>query len=533
MSAPPNSPIFLTGFMGTGKSTVGKRLAEKLNARFVDLDAVLGEEFGRPVGEMFQELGESAFRVQEKQTLKRLIADTPVPTVFSLGGGALLDREMRLRALDLGTVLCLSASPDEILRRSRADGATRPLLEVAEPRARIEELLAARALSYAECHATLETDGRSPDEIVQQARAVLERRAIAVASGFESYQVEVGAGILAERLAEQVRGATGIVLVTDENVGPLYEEETRRHLEKNGQTVRTVRLTPGEEHKTVQSMEAIWTAAYDAELDRKGMFVGLGGGVVTDMTGFAAATWVRGVRWVGIPTTLLSMVDASVGGKTAVDFGLAKNAIGAFWQPSSVLCDVAALQSETARAFTGALSEVVKTALIGDPELLSFLEARSELVKARDPSTLVEVVRRSVRVKARVVGLDPREKGIRATLNLGHTLGHAMESAGGYSRFTHGEAVSLGLVAALRFGVLRGRTPAVLRDRVVALLAKLGLPHSLDTALLESSVPLLGRDKKRSGTLVHFVFAHGPGDVRVEPVALSDLGKMAPELADS
>ncbi len=532
MSDPQSDLVFLTGFMGTGKSTIGRRLAERRSATFVDLDARLTAEFGKPIAQIFAELGESTFRSREKATLLRLIEESRGPVVFSLGGGALLDRELRLHVLDVGTVLCLTASPDEILRRTRGDASMRPLLAAPDPKARILELLAARAPAYAECHATLKTDGKSPSELAQLAAEALDRKTIAVASGLDSYQVEVGASLIGERLGAQVKGATGILLVTDENVGPLYEGVTRRALEGHGPSVKTIRLTPGEEYKTVQSMEAIWNAAYEAELDRKGLFVGLGGGVVTDMTGFAAATWVRGVRWVGIPTTLLSMVDASVGGKTAVDFGHAKNAVGAFWQPSSVLCDVTALRTERERAYIGALSEVVKTALIGDPDLLTLLEDRAELVKARDEATLTEVVRRSVRVKARVVGLDPRESGLRATLNLGHTLGHAMESAGGYSRFTHGEAVSLGLVAALRLGVLLGRTPPALRDRVVALLARLGLPHKFDKDLLEASVPLLGRDKKRAGTKINFIFAHGPGDVRIEPIELAELKASSPKLAD-
>lgn len=518
--------------MGTGKSTVGRRLAERLGANFVDLDARLASEFGKPIAQVFAEVGESAFRSREKATLLRLIDESQGRTVFSLGGGALLERDLRLRVLEAGTVLCLTASPDEILRRTRGDSSVRPLLAAPDPKARILELLAARASAYAECHATLPTDGKSLQELVELASQAIERKTIAVASGLDSYQVEVGTGLIEERLGAQVKGATGLVLVTDENVGPLYEEGALRALEHHGAAVRTIRLTPGEEHKTVQSMEAIWNAAYEAELDRKGLFIGLGGGVVTDMTGFAAATWVRGVRWVGIPTTLLSMVDASVGGKTAVDFGLAKNAVGAFWQPSSVLCDVSALRTESDRAYTGALSEVVKTALIGDPDLLTLLEDRAPAVQARDEETLIEVVRRSVRVKARVVGLDPRESGLRATLNLGHTLGHAMESAGGYSRFTHGEAVSLGLVAALRLGVLMGRTPPALRDRVVTLLARLNLPHQFDKELLDAAVPLLGRDKKRAGTKINFIFAHGPGDVRVEPIELAELAASSPQLAD-
>jgi shikimate kinase/3-dehydroquinate synthase len=268
-------------------------------------------------------------------------------------------------------------------------------------------------------------------------------------------------------------------------------------------------------------------------MDRKATFVGLGGGVVTDMTGFAAATWVRGVRWIGLPTTLLSMVDASVGGKTAVDFHTAKNSVGAFWQPGGVICDVQTLKTETDRAYVGALSEVVKTALIGDPELFVLLERNPDAIVARDPTLVGEVVDRCVRVKARVVALDERESGVRATLNLGHTIGHALEASSGYMGLTHGEAVSLGLVAALRLGEKRGHTSPALTQRVVALLEKLGLPRKLSADDLRKSSELLGHDKKRAGANIRFVYAREVGRVDTEAIDLDELIRLTPELADS
>jgi shikimate kinase/3-dehydroquinate synthase len=240
------------------------------------------------------------------------------------------------------------------------------------------------------------------------------------------------------------------------------------------------------------------------------------------VAGFAAATWMRGIRWVAAPTTLLAMVDASVGGKTAVDLDSGKNLVGAFWQPCGVVCDTATLATEPERGYVGALAEVVKTALIGDPELFAMLEANSAAVRGRDQALLAQLVRRSVRVKARIVGLDERESGPRATLNLGHTVGHALEAEGGYTRLTHGEAVSLGLVAALAIGEELGQTPAALVARTVELLRSLGLPASLRGEPLAEAAELIGYDKKRSGDQLRFIAVRGMG--RVEAVELPVAG---------
>jgi 3-dehydroquinate synthase len=264
--------------------------------------------------------------------------------------------------------------------------------------------------------------------------------------------------------------------------------------------------------------------------DRSSLVVGLGGGVVTDIAGFAAAGWMRGVRWVAIPTTLLAMVDASVGGKTAVDLGQAKNCVGAFWQPAQVFCDVAFSSTEPQRGNT-ALSEVVKTALIGDAPLLDYLEQHASRVLAREPEAITEIVRRCVRVKARVVSEDARERGFRAALNLGHTFGHALEAVAGFDRLSHGEAISLGLVAALRVGERLGVTPQALTRRVTALLVRLGLPTDLSREPIEPAAALLGLDKKRRGSGVKFVLARDAGQIEFRALELRELERMAPDLA--
>jgi 3-dehydroquinate synthase len=312
-------------------------------------------------------------------------------------------------------------------------------------------------------------------------------------------------------------------------VAPLHAAALRASLGADAK-VELIELPAGEMHKTLASAEHIWRRASALGADRGSLIVGLGGGVVTDIAGFAAAGWMRGIRWVAIPTTLLAMVDASVGGKTAVDLGQAKNCVGAFWQPSQVFCDVAFSVTEPERG-NSALSEVVKTALIGDAPLLDYLEQHSERVLARDPDAITEIARRCVRVKARVVSEDVRELGFRAALNLGHTFGHALEAVAGFDRLSHGEAISLGLIAALRVGERLGVTPRALTRRVTELLARLRLPTDLTSEPLVPAAALIGLDKKRRGSGVKFVLARDAGQIEFRSLELSELERMAPELA--
>lgn len=528
-------PLLLSGFMATGKSSVGRLLADKRGARFLDLDVEIESEAGKSIESFFASHGESAFRALEAKVLRRAIAGCQEPTVIALGGGALLDRSVRVEVLGAAVVLTLTASPEEILRRAEGQSgarAARPLLNGPDRESRIAALLGARRLAYLEAHAQISTEGRTPAEIAEEAGRIWDEDSVCVAAGEETYRVLIGEGLIEKRLSDLVGQPSGTLLVTDSNVNPLHGDKARAALSAKEGARAEVVLTPGEEHKNLAGLSQIFEAAFENSIDRKATFVGLGGGVVTDMTGFAAATWVRGVRWIGCPTTLLSMVDASVGGKTAVDFKAAKNSVGAFWQPAGVICDVETLRTETDRMFVGAVSEVVKTALIGDPDLLGFLEENAARLLVRDPEVTTRVVDRCVRVKARIVALDEREAGVRATLNLGHTIGHALESAGGYTGLTHGEAVSLGLVAALRLGQKKGHTPPELVHRVLALLEALRLPRHLAAADLERSTSLLSHDKKRAGDSIRFVYARAPGDVFTESIHLSELIDAAPTLGD-
>lgn len=533
-------PLLLTGFMATGKTTVARRVAEATGRPWVDLDQRVEERAGKTIAALFADEGESAFRARERAELTQLLQrwrdEFSQAPVVSLGGGALLQREVRLEAIEAAVVVTLTASPAEIVRRVEADsGAPRPLLGSARgaaAEARVRELLEAREIAYRECHGQVSTEGREVSGIQEEVLGHWERDAVAVAAGAASYVVEIGADCLGSRLAPLVGRCSSALLVTDTTVVGLYGERARAALDTLGVPVAEVALEPGEQHKNLRGLEQIYARAFEANLDRGSALVGLGGGVVTDMTGFAAATWMRGVRWVGAPTTLLAMVDASVGGKTGVDFRSAKNSVGAFWQPAGVLCDVTTLRTEEQRAYGSALAEVVKTALIGDPALFELLERESEGILRREPELVREVVERCVRVKAHVVARDEREGGLRAVLNLGHTVGHGLEAAGDFTLLTHGEAVSLGLVAALRIGRRLGQTPAELEARCMALLAKLALPHRLDQGALDDAARLVGHDKKRAGKALRFVVARDVGAVDTHMLSLDELVTHTRSVAD-
>jgi shikimate kinase/3-dehydroquinate synthase len=514
--------LLLNGFMGTGKSTVGRLVAARAGLPFVDLDEAITAGAGRSIPEIFETEGEAGFRTREADELARVLA-APGAQVVALGGGALLDPIRRRATLGRACVVTLSAEPATIAARTAGSG--RPLLDVPDRLAAIRALLAARADAYAEAHARVETDGRPAETVAEAVLAAWSRPSIAVALGARSYAVRFASGepeVAAELVAGLAPSATFVV--TDSNVHRHWGAALAEALAARGMGARaTVVLTPGEEHKRLAAVEQGLTAMVEAGADRDAVVIGHGGGVVTDIAGFTAATLLRGVRWVALPTTLLAMVDASVGGKTGVDLGLAKNAVGAFHQPSGVVIDVDRVSTETERAYRSGLAEVVKSAAIGDPELFERLRDEAPRVLAREPAMVEELALRSVAVKAAIVSRDEREAGDRALLNFGHTVGHALEAEGGFSRLTHGEAVALGMVAAIRLGVVLGVTDASLGDRVTDLLARLGLPADLDAQPLGSALRFVALDKKRKGGSLRFVLLHGLGDARVHPIAPQDL----------
>ncbi len=508
--------------MGSGKSTIGRLLAKAMKRRLVDVDRVVEERAGKSIAQIFETDGEGVFRAIERDVVRECL-DEKEPLIVALGGGSLLERGFRRQVLERCTVIVLQAPLEALVRRLEGKS-DRPLLAGASLEEKLRDIVQTRAEAYAECHAEVETDGRPLVDIVNEVMALARRRRVVVPLGLRSYVVEVGEGWGPLVRHFDRKKPNGIFRISDTNVEQALGHDFARAF--SWPQPFDVLLEPGEERKNLETLRSLWQKAQGVGVDRWWSFLGVGGGVVTDITGFAAASWLRGVPWVAAPTSLLGMVDAAVGGKTGIDFGSAKNAVGAIHQPSFVFENIHALATEPERSFRSGLAEVVKTALLAGEDFVSFLETNSESILRRDAASLSEVVFRSVLLKARVVSSDEHEAGQRAILNLGHTLGHALEAFGSWTRWRHGEAVSLGLVLALRLGVDHGITDPMLLGRVERLLKLLGLPINVSRETLQGALPYTRHDKKRSASKVRFVFLRRPGEPVIESIDFDKLEQL-------
>jgi 3-dehydroquinate synthase len=516
--------VVLSGFMGTGKSTIGPALAGALGVPFVDTDSEIEAASGCKIPDLWQKEGEAAFRLREAELAQQLLSER-TERVIALGGGAVLDARTRRLALDRSLLVTLTASPQAILERI-PDFAARPHLAVSNPAARVTELLAQRAEVYAECHLSLATDGMDIHDSIREIIRARERDALVVPLGARSYTVDVclnDPGRLSEAI---LRSRPSLVLwVTDANVAAARDSAFGAATRAFEVPLHRVVLAPGERHKTIDAVRAIWDAGLNAGVDRDAVVVAAGGGVVGDLAGFAAATLLRGVRYVQAPTTVLSMVDSSVGGKTGFDHAAGKNLIGAFHQPSGVVADLEHLTTLSARERVAGLAEVAKIALVSDAPLLARVEQDAIRLARGDVDALLPAVRAAVEAKIRIVRDDEREAGPRALLNLGHTVGHALEARGGFSRFLHGEAVAMGTMAELRATANLGWTPAAIVERAGAVFAALGLPSAsaIDRHELEAAWAFVASDKKRGGNAIRLPVVTGAGRAEVRRVSLLDL----------
>lgn len=525
-----NDLFFLYGPPGSGKSTLGRILSTRLELPFVDLDTRIAERAGRPIPDIFASEGESGFRARETEALRQMVAEGR--GVVALGGGALLAPINRTLAEEAGVVLCLDASLDLLVARVERAPGTRPLLSASapdtaappiSPRQRLSELLLRRASHYASFARRLVIEDAAPDANADSAQVALG--AYRIAGMGPSYQVRVGPDWL-EGIAgffQSNRWSGRVAVAGDEHTLPGYGRRVAQMLASAGLTVQRISLPSGEAFKNIATVESLWHAFLDARIDRSDTIVAVGGGVVGDLTGFAAATWLRGVRWVGLPTTLLAMVDSSIGGKTGADLPQGKNLVGAFHPPALVLADTETLASLPDDEFRSGLAEVVKAGIIGDPELFDRCAEGFENLRKDPPPDFVS---RALAVKIRAIEADPFEKGIRASLNLGHTIGHGIESA---SQFTvrHGEAVAIGLVLEARLAEKMGLAHTGLSDLIRGVLHRLGLPTSLPASIDRRAIlQAIQLDKKRDGGIVRFALPVRIGEVRVgipvEPALLLD-----------
>lgn len=505
--------MVLIGFMGTGKSTVGRLVAEATGLTFIDTDAEIERRAGRTVGELFAE-GEEVFRRWEAETVARVAAGAG--QVIATGGGVVLRPENLETLAQNGLVVALTGEPDALWPRV-AHSSDRPLLKAEDPRRRFEELWRSRKPLYGQAEVVVDTAGLAAEEVA--ATVTGHWRLVGAPGRFEvrllggGYPVSVGSGLLAAVGAAAAKAASGrkVALVTNPVVDGLYGEQVRSALAAAGRKVVTLGVPDGEDAKRLPVVERLYHQAAAAGLERDDLVVALGGGTVGDTAGFFAATYLRGLPLLQVPTTLLAQVDASVGGKVGVDLEEGKNLVGAFYQPRAVLVDPEVLQTLPVRERLAGLAEVIKHGVLGASDLFARLERWPRTPgEAGGPwPSAVELeaaVREAVALKVDVVAGDEREAGRRIILNLGHTAGHAAEKVTGFGPVRHGEAVAYGLAVATRIAVELGICPPAEAERITALVTRFGLPCSREEfpapVEVEDLLRAMGHDKKvRRGRL--------------------------------
>ena len=491
--------IFLYGPSGAGKSLVGEILARNLNLPFVDSDHIIENIAAMSIPQIMEERGEAKLRDLESAAINQIVNDKA--GVVALGGGALLRDENRALVENNGKVILLFADLPTLVERLQNDSHTRPLL-AGDLKLKLTSYLEQRAAHYASFPGKVQVDGKSVEQITHQIQMLLGRYHL---SAMGEYDVRVG---------QIVNLPYGNLIVTDENIAQYHLEQMKQD---SGRDIPSVIIPPGEGHKNLETVSRLWKSFLENGLDRKSIVIALGGGVIGDLTGFAAATYMRGMDWVAVPTTLLSMVDASLGGKTGFDLPEGKNLIGAFHPPKLVLADPSLLLSLPERELRSGMAEVVKHGIISDPELFVLCSRGLEWVKAN----LEEIVRRAMAVKIKIIEEDPYERGFRAALNLGHTVGHAVELV---SRFelTHGEAIAIGMVVESKYSERIGLAQKGLSETIAQTLQKLRLPVQIPTKLPREEILRAMRvDKKKDSKVIRFALPVEIG--KVELVDVEDL----------
>jgi len=499
--------ICLYGPPGSGKSSVGRALAARLGLPFWDLDEEIQARSKMSIPEIFSREGERGFRQRERKVLLELTSRGE--GVLALGGGALLNPANRKRVEAVGLVLCLHAPIDRLLERLGAQGDSRPLLS-GDVRARLESLLSNRADHYRLFPLALDTD-QPLERIVRDAQVRLGSYHVrGMGSGYDVRVQEKGLDGIGEMLLKRGLGSP-VIVVTDENVGQLYSQRVLASLQSAKYSAQAISIPSGEQHKTLATVASLWDGFVAAGIERNSTVIALGGGVVGDLAGFAAATILRGVPWVALPTSLLAMVDASLGGKTGFDLSQGKNLVGTFHPPRLVLADPFTLKTLPQAELRAGMAEVVKAGLIGDAQLFDLCGRGWEAVERE----IGEMVRRSMAVKISVIEDDPYEKGRRAALNLGHTVGHAVELVSGF-KLRHGEAIAIGLVAEARLAERVGIADQGLASEIENVLRQLGLPVEVPLQMdLGAIWQAMQVDKKRLDGKVRFALPVRPGEVRV------------------
>ncbi len=518
--------VVLVGMMGAGKTSVGKRLAARLGLPFVDADDEIEAGARMTIPEIFEKFGEAYFRDGERRVIARVLAAGPC--VLSTGGGAFMNASTRENIARSGVSIWLKPDFDVLLRRVRKRS-NRPLLQTPDPEGTLRRLLDERSPTYALADITIESQDGPHEVVVERIVAALEQRGaktpergarrVRVDLGQRAYDIEIGEDLIASagpRIAALFPKARAAI-VTDENVAAHWLKPLQASLASARIDSSAIVCPPGETTKSYAQFARVSDALIGARIERRDVVIALGGGVIGDLAGFAAATLRRGVDYVQIPTSLLAQVDSSVGGKTAINSPLGKNLIGAFHQPRLVLADAGALGTLPTREFRAGYAEMAKYGLIDDRDFFEWLEANWREVFAGGPAR-AQAIAVSCAAKARVVASDETEQGARALLNLGHTFGHALEALAHYDPaiLVHGEGVAVGMACAFRFSQALGVCPGQDVVRIERHLQAVGLPTRIrdipslrvdPAAMLEA----MRQDKKVERGRLTFILARGIG----------------------
>lgn len=506
--------ITLTGLMGSGKSTIGRHLAYVLNKDFIDTDEEIENREGKSINEIFKDKGEKHFRKLEQELIKEVCQLSNI--VMSLGGGAIIDEENRKLIKRNSSLVTLIADPQELYDRVKRRK-NRPLLKGGDQLETLHKLWEERKPAYMDSHLQIKTGDKSINLIAREImkffgfrKPKIKEFEVMVPSAEHRYK------ILYRDLNKiditSLKAGPNVLIVSQSNIAKKYLAEIKDQLSTEYK-VHSMEIADGEEAKNFITYQLIIQKLLSLNFERKDTIIALGGGVVGDTAGFAASTYYRGINYVQIPTTLLSMIDSSVGGKTAINVPEGKNLIGTFYQPNMVHIDSYCLRSLPEREYKSGLGEMVKYALLGmewdhliGDSFFEHLINNADAIVNKDHDVLNEIIDHCLRIKSGIVAQDEKEKGIRAYLNLGHTFGHAIEELTQYKRYSHGEAVAMGIISACYLSEELGYFKEKYTSQIKGLMDKLELNYTIPKDLkAKDLIDAFKYDKKVEAGKTRFI----------------------------
>jgi len=512
--------IILVGPMGAGKSAVGRQLAQKLKRQFHDSDHDVVDRTGVDISYIFEKEGEDGFRKRETESILELCAKENI--LLSTGGGSVIRKENRDAISASGFVIYLHASVNQQVKRTKKKD-NRPLLKQDEPSVVLERLMCEREHYYRQvADIVVNTNEQKVSNVVSD---IIERLEIAnmlnenieiqstlVKTKSREYPALTGINLLLEPHKHSSMFAQQTIVVTDENLDILYREK----LETLINPLAWLVVPASEESKSVDTYQWLLSELVKLGVKRDAVLIGIGGGVVGDLSGFVAATYMRGMQLMHVPTSLLAMVDSSVGGKTGINLSEGKNLVGSIYQPFTVIADLNFLKTLPEREYLSGLAEVIKYAFLYDENLLEILETNFTQIINRDLDILSQIVSRCVAIKAEIVEADEHDHGLRMLLNLGHTFGHAIETLQEYKGFKHGEAVAIGMCMAADLSAQIGKISQADATRAKNIVKNFGLPTKWTNFRVGDFIKIMQGDKKNTSDTQRFILLEHLGKAYVD-----------------